>query len=69
MTDSYKTTCPLCQLNNHCGMEQDSSRCWCMEPDVEFSNQLLEQVPEDLRDESCICENCVRSFHAENTEG
>ena len=63
MTQSYKTTCPLCEKPNHCGMEQDQSPCWCMADDIEFSEVLLEQVPEELRNESCICERCVRGFN------
>ena len=50
-----------CNQHNGCGLEEDQSPCWCMADDIEFSEQLLEQVPDLLRDESCICENCVRT--------
>ncbi|MBV1959761.1 MAG: cysteine-rich CWC family protein [Pseudomonadales bacterium] len=58
---SYKTSCPICDQRNGCGLEEGQSPCWCMADDIEFSEQLLEQVPDQLRDESCICENCVRT--------
>lgn len=62
MSETVKTNCPLCNQHNHCGLENDQSPCWCMADDIEFPEQLLEQVPDELRDESCICEQCVRGF-------
>jgi hypothetical protein len=33
-----------------------------MADDIEFSDELLEQVPDELQNESCICEQCIRGF-------
>jgi len=66
MTPNYKSICPLCEKANACGLEEDQSPCWCMADNIEFSEDLLDQVPEALRNESCICERCLRTFNSVN---
>ena len=55
--------CPLCGQPNACAMATPntgaaaSSPCWCTL--VQFSADLLKQVPEAARNKACICAACV----------
>ena len=57
------TCCPLCGQANRCAMEveretgQAQPPCWCTR--VEFSRELIEQVPAALRGQACICQACA----------
>ncbi|MEZ0120955.1 MAG: cysteine-rich CWC family protein [Candidatus Reddybacter sp.] len=59
-----KTNCPLCAQANHCGMEKGLDNCWCAAEGMEFPGELLQQLPDQQGDNSCICEACVQAFHA-----
>ncbi len=59
MTESV---CPLCGESNACGnllAEQKGQACWCMDPAISFSAELLERVAEDSRGKACICRACA----------
>ncbi len=56
--------CPLCSQANHCGMEKGLDNCWCAADGMEFPGELLQQLPDQQKGQSCICEACVRAFHA-----
>ncbi len=62
------TTCPLCGAENLCAMERErvtgekQPECWCMRTD--FTDGVLDRIPESLRNLSCICEACAT---AQNT--
>ena len=43
--------CPLCSLTPHKGP------CWCSS--IDLSDALLARVPEDRRNQACICSRCV----------
>ncbi|PUE51917.1 cysteine-rich CWC family protein [Limnohabitans parvus] len=55
--------CPLCGQPNACAMampqacDAASGPCWCTR--VQFSADLLKQVPEAARNKACICAACV----------
>ncbi|KQT12170.1 cysteine-rich CWC family protein [Ramlibacter sp. Leaf400] len=55
--------CPLCGQPNTCAMEtqritgQPQPPCWCTL--VDFSRELLSQVPEPARNLACICSACA----------
>ena len=55
--------CPLGGQPNACAMTTPntgaaaSSPCWCTL--VQFSADLLKQVPEAVRNKACICAACV----------
>jgi hypothetical protein len=55
--------CPLCGQPNRCAMEAEKATgqpqpdCWCTQ--VDFSSDLLAQVPQAARGRSCICAACA----------
>ena len=55
--------CPLCGQPNACAMAPTNTGatapgpCWCTQ--VQFSTDLLKQVPEAARNKACICAACV----------
>ncbi|PUE40592.1 cysteine-rich CWC family protein [Limnohabitans sp. Bal53] len=53
--------CPLCGMPNACAMacgdQVATGPCWCTR--VQFSADLLAQVPEAARNRSCICQRCA----------
>jgi len=57
------TRCPLCGGPNTCAMEtaratgQPQPPCWCTQ--VNFSAELLAQVPAPARHKACICKQCA----------
>lgn len=57
-------TCPLCQLENNCGIhEQHKAKvCWCALQ--EFPKEIFELVPEEKMRKACICASCLEKFKA-----
>ena len=53
--------CPLCGQPNACAMASGDAAsagpCWCTL--VQFSQDVLRQVPEAARNRSCICQRCA----------
>lgn len=54
------TTCPLCQKLNFCDVN-NANGCWCMSTKV--PQALIDKVPEQLKKESCICNDCIDKYH------
>lgn len=58
------TLCPLCGQANLCAMEAERASgepqgtCWCTQ--VDFTAELLGQVPEEAAGLACICAACAR---------
>jgi len=56
--------CPLCGKVNQCAMEVEQATgvkqppCWCTR--VDFSAELLEQLPLAARGKACICGACAK---------
>lgn len=59
MVDTNELLCPLCQGNNHCGVDASQS-CWCMQRTI--PKNLLEQVPDLLKNKACICQRCLEQY-------
>ncbi|WP_246201091.1 cysteine-rich CWC family protein [Vibrio ziniensis] len=38
--------------------------CWCNDPTITFPEELLSQIPPELRRKACICKTCVLNFQA-----
>lgn len=58
--------CPLCGASNHCIMavgNPSATDCWCMT--VRIPPELMARLPEELRDVSCLCADCLRAFEEE----
>lgn len=55
------TRCPLCGADNHCAVTlgKDPSSCWCHQPEVHISSDLLAKLPLAARGKACICQQCV----------
>ena len=49
--------CPLCGKPNQCGIAAGKGTCWCFSEKV--PETVLDQVPEAVRDEACVCEWCA----------
>ena len=69
-TELYEENkCPLCNNDNAClticsnGVTEENTpikkACWCMNPDIGFSDNLLKKVPSDAKNKSCICQACA----------
>jgi hypothetical protein len=56
--------CPLCGAANHCQLctaDAYKGPCWCAR--VQIPDELLAQVPAELKNRACICQTCVTNFH------
>jgi hypothetical protein len=49
--------CPLCGGPNACGIAAGAPTCWCFAARIPAA--VLERVPDDARDKSCICQACA----------
>ncbi|PQJ55134.1 hypothetical protein BTO11_03205 [Psychrosphaera saromensis] len=38
--------------------------CWCQDPNIQFPPELLQQVPDELKNKTCICQSCAMAFKA-----
>lgn len=58
-----KGKCPICGKNNGCAVVAgtDPYKCWCMTNTV--PKQLLTHIPKQLRNQSCICHDCIRNYN------
>lgn len=57
--------CPLCGSPNACQICTSAAYkgpCWCMV--TQIPDALLERVPAESRNQSCICRGCVEAFKA-----
>ncbi|MFB9330276.1 cysteine-rich CWC family protein [Paenibacillus aurantiacus] len=54
--------CPICGRDSDCGYEADKQHpsCWCFAE--HFPEELLEQVPAELRGQRCICKACLADY-------
>lgn len=53
------STCPLCSKDNACAMARGEKQCWCFHEKIPQS--LLDRVPAEAKNRSCICKNCVNA--------
>lgn len=61
--------CPLCGKPNDCAVAADpnATECWC--EDVEFPQELFDQVPENAFRKVCICRACLERYNGDNKTG
>jgi hypothetical protein len=55
--------CPLCGQRNDCQrcmIAGYKGPCWCDR--INFPEELLRRVPEELQNKVCICRACVTEF-------
>ena len=69
--------CPLCGNNNQCANLAASSppnptssaeeppHCWCM--DEEIPRAALDDIPDALKGEACICQSCARRYQSRSS--
>src|ERR1700722_4661917 len=58
--------CPLCGQSNACQLctaDAYKGPCWCTK--VKIPEELIAQIPADLRNKACICRDCVTKYHRE----
>ncbi len=56
--------CPLCHQPNECQLctvAAYKGPCWCAQ--VEIPEALLAQIPPDLHNQACLCQNCITTWH------
>lgn len=53
-----ESSCPFCLKDNQCDV---ANNCWCKV--LQVPTQLLELVPVELKNKTCICNACVISFN------
>ena len=54
-------TCPACGASNQCSLADPRTAtqdCWCY--GVEIDPQVIEALPDELRDKACLCPRCAR---------
>ncbi|MEO5821796.1 MAG: cysteine-rich CWC family protein [Vicinamibacteraceae bacterium] len=49
--------CPICGGPNQCGLAAGASTCWCFTTII--PEDVLEGIPAEARNESCICPACA----------
>jgi hypothetical protein len=60
MTDNNQTSlCPFCKKENQCAVEA-GNKCWCQKKHVPAD--LVNLLPPELKNESCICSACIEDF-------
>jgi Cysteine-rich CWC len=66
--DLDKSLCPLCGKVNLCAMEIEKTTgmqqavCWCV--GMDFSADLLKQIPASAQRQACICAVCAAKSKA-----
>ncbi|WP_166371846.1 cysteine-rich CWC family protein [Psychromonas sp. SA13A] len=55
-----QAACPLCLQTNGCDVAAKQG-CWCN--DLPVPQELLNLLPEALKNKSCICRQCIVSFN------
>jgi hypothetical protein len=61
--------CPLCRRVNECqlcSVAAYKGPCWCAR--MEIPDALLAEVPSDLRNQACVCRDCVLKFQRKQSD-
>lgn len=61
-----KGKCPICGKDNACAAVKgtDPAKCWCMT--AKIPKGLLQTIPDELRNQSCVCQTCVDKYKKES---
>lgn len=57
--------CPICSQPNECGIkavQENGADCWCFRE--KFPEELLQQIPINIRGKACICKRCLFAYQA-----
>lgn len=57
---NYSQTCPLCEANNNCQVNNSTKTCWCSA--YTFTDSLKEKIRQLPLD--CICATCAEKLGA-----
>ncbi|WP_255483006.1 cysteine-rich CWC family protein [Marinobacterium marinum] len=55
----------MCRQENACvnlSSQDVEKTCWCNDPSIQFPEELLSQIPDELRRKACVCRSCVLAF-------
>lgn len=57
-----KGKCPICGKLNSCAVTlgENPATCWCMNTPI--PKGLLNQIPNEYRNISCVCKSCVKNY-------
>jgi hypothetical protein len=58
--DNPTHLCPVCGLRNQCGLADPRTAdqpCWCFSESIDPA--VLEALPDDVRDQACLCPRCA----------
>ncbi|MCW3490313.1 cysteine-rich CWC family protein [Dethiobacter alkaliphilus] len=55
--------CPLCGQDNNCQYGEEGN-CWCI--NYKIPQYILDMVPEDKKNKSCICRSCIEKHIKDN---
>lgn len=57
-----KRICPICGKENNCAIAngKNPEECWCM--NVSFPKEVFENIPDDKKDKSCVCLDCLNKI-------
>jgi hypothetical protein len=61
--------CPLCGQANDCQLCTTGTYkgpCWCAK--VSIPEELLAQIPDERRNQACLCRACVMNYHRARAE-
>lgn len=63
MTDTNR--CPRCGQVNACGMSEveNGTPCWCFTTPIDRA--VLDALPEEQRDQACLCSRCAQGLPVE----
>ena len=62
--------CPLCGQPNDCQLctvAAYKGPCWCVK--VKIPDELLAQIPSEMRNKACLCRECVMKHHRDKAGG
>lgn len=65
MTDLDPNLCPVCGQSNRCSLAEPRTAthpCWCFE--VTIDPARLAMLPDELRNQACLCPRCARLANA-----
>lgn len=60
--------CPVCGKPNDCELDpqKNAADCWCFH--TQIPRALLDRIPLEERNKSCICKNCVHQAQLNGEE-
>jgi hypothetical protein len=66
MSELRPDRCPICGGPNECGGAAGKSECWCA--NVKISSEALARVPDEAKNQVCMCAKCAGVLAANERE-